>query len=170
MKDTYTVWSNYNLDLDDWRDDLLEQCPDSSEDELLRMMYDTNNDYLDDERINLNIQLDQTIIIIADLGLWYGRRTGYKEIDSGNIRDCLYSDCDYVTWYVDKNGDFRCNACHHDGTNHYLYRVYKSNATDDQIEDLKEKLYNNTATEEDIESVTDRIGDKIAEVYGWEIN
>ena len=66
---------------------------------------------------------------------------GYKEIPSGNIRDCLYSerDMDYSTWYVDKNGDFRCDAIHHDGTNHYLYRAYKDGVSDTQIENLKEK-------------------------------
>lgn len=45
---------------------------------------------------------------------------GYKEIPSGNIRDCLYSDTDYSTWYVDRLGDLRCDAIHHDGTNFYL--------------------------------------------------
>ena len=49
-------------------------------------MYEINNRYLDDERVNLNIQLDQPILVIADLGLWNGRRTGYQEISSGNIR------------------------------------------------------------------------------------
>ena len=50
-------------------------------------MYDLNHDYLEDERVNLNIQLPQPIICIADLGRWNGRFSGYKEIASGNIRD-----------------------------------------------------------------------------------
>lgn len=74
------------------------------------------------------------------MGLWYGRRMGYKEIESGNIRDCLYSGQDdvYSTWYVDKLGDLRCDAVHHDGTNHYLYRTYKDGVSESQIELLKE--------------------------------
>ena len=68
-------------------------------------MYEINNDYLGDERMNLNIQLDRPILVIGDLGLWNGRRSGYKEIESGNIRDCLYADTDYSTWYVDRLGD-----------------------------------------------------------------
>ena len=106
-------------------------------------------------------------MVIGDLGLWYGRRTGYKEIESGNIRDCLYSDTDYTTWYVDKDGEFRCDATHHDGTNHYRYRTYRDGVTDEQIEDLKEKLYCGEATEKDIEKVTRRLGDEIGSVYGW---
>ena len=100
MEDRHIIWSNENLDLDDWREDLQEQYPDCSEDELYRIMCETNADYLSDERVNLNIQLSQPILVIADLGLWNGRRMGYKEIPSGNIRDCLSGGYDYTTWYV----------------------------------------------------------------------
>ena len=125
--------------------------------------------WLDDERMNLNVQLSQPILVIGDLGLWNGRRMGYKEIPSGNIRDCLYGDTDYSTWYVDRLGDLRCDAIHHDGTNHYLYRVYKDGVRDSQIELLKEKLYRGTATRADITRVTRRLGDDIAKVYGFSI-
>lgn len=132
MEDRHIIWSNENLDLDDWREDLQEQYPDCSEDELYRIMCETNADYLSDERVNLNIQLSQPILVIADLGLWNGRRMGYKEIPSGNIRDCLSGGYDYTTWYVDKKGDFRCDDIHHDGINHYLYRVYKDGVSEYQ--------------------------------------
>ena len=46
--------------------------------------------WLDAERMNLNVQLSQPILVVGDLGLWNGRRMGYKEIPSGNIRDCLW--------------------------------------------------------------------------------
>ena len=94
---------------------------------------------------------------------------GYKEIPSGNIRDCLYSDTDYSTWYVDKLGDLRCDAIHHDGTNHYLYRTYKDNVPDWQSDNLKNKLYEGRATRADITRVTRRLGDEIARVYGFDI-
>lgn len=163
------IWSNDNLDYDDWRDDLEAEYPNLTEDQRISMMYELNNDYLDDERINLNIQLSRPILVIADLGLWDGRRTGYKEIQSGNIRDCLYSDTDYTTWYVDRLGDLRCDAVHHDGTNHYLYRVYKDGVSDSQIDLLKEKLYYGKASRRDITRVTRRLGDEIAQVYGFSI-
>lgn len=112
MKDgRHIIWSN-DIDYDDWREDLEEQYPDLTEAERMDLMYELNGDYLDDERSNLDIQLSRPILVVGDLGLWHGRRMGYKEIPSGNIRDCLYSerDMDYSTWYVDKNGDFRCDA------------------------------------------------------------
>ena len=65
-------------------------------------MYELNDCYLEDARVNLNVRLNQPILVIADLGLWDGRHMGYQEIQSGNIRDCLYGDTDYTTWYVDR--------------------------------------------------------------------
>lgn len=139
-KDDYRIWSNADLDYEEWKDWMEEEYPTLSEDERVAMMYEENGHYLEDERLNLDIQLSQPILVVADLGLWNGRRTGYKEIPSGNIRDCLYSDYDYTTWYVDRNGDFRCDDTHHDGTNHYLYRVYKDNVSQAQKDRLKEKF------------------------------
>lgn len=167
-KTDHVIWSNFNLDYDDWKDDLEENYPDLSEQDRMMLMYEINNDYLDDERINLDIQLSRPILVIADLGRWNGRFDGYKEIESGNIRDCLYSDTDYSTWYVDKRGDLRCTAIHHDGTNYYLYRTYKDGVSDEQIENLKWKIYNGQATRADITRITRRLGDEIGKVYGWE--
>lgn len=162
----HIIWSNYDLDYEDWKEFLESEYPDLSEDERLALMYEINGDYLDDERSNLNIQLPQPILVVGDVGL---RRMGYKEIESGNISDCFYSDTDYSTWYVDKLGDLRCEAIHHDGTNNYLYRVYKDGVKESQIDLLKEKLYRGTATRADITRVTRRLGDDIAKVYGFSI-
>ena len=166
----HIIWSNYHLDFDAWKKDLKAEYPDKSEDELLELMYETNNDYLSDERINLDIGLPREIIIIADIGRWNGRFSGYKVIEGGNIKECLYSECDMTEWYVDKLGDRRCDAYHHDGTNHYLYRTFKDCATDEQIEHLKNKIYEGTATTTDITRVTNRLGDDIAKVYGFDLS
>ena len=170
-EERHVIWSNYDLDYEDWRDDLEAEYPDLTEDERMALMYEINGDYLDDERANLNVQLSRPILVVGDLGLWYGRRMGYKEIESGNIRDCLYSGRDdvYSTWYVDRLGDLRCDAVHHDGTNHYLYRAYKDGVSKSQIDLLKEKLYRGIATRADITRITRRLGDDIAKVYGFSI-
>ena len=176
VTDRHIIWSNVNLDLDDWRDDMKEQLEmngvssdEITEDRLYEEMLDTNSSYLDDERVNLNIQEAQQIIIIGDLGLWNGRFQGYKMIESGNIRDCLYSDTDYTEWYVDKYGDLRADATHHDGTNHYLYRVFKDGVSETQMENLRDKIYHGKATRADITRLTRRLGDEIAAVYGFDI-
>ena len=173
--DRHIIWSDANLDIEDWREgykDYLEanelDLNPNDEDAIYLWMCETNGEYLEDERANLNIQLPEEILVIADLGLWNGRPMGYKEIPSGNIKDCLYSDTDYTEWYVDKYGDLRADAIHHDGTNHYLYRVYKASATETQRENLKEKIYCGKATRADITRVTRRLGDEIGKVYGWD--
>ena len=163
----HLIWSNYDLDYDDWKDDLEAEYPELTDNERKELMYEMNSDYLADERTNLNIQLAHPILVIADLGRWNGRFQGYKEIPTGNIRDCLYSDTDYSTWYVDKLGDLRCDAIHHDGINHYLYRTYKDGVSDEQIDRLKEKIYAGVVTRADITRVTQRLGDEIGKVYGW---
>ena len=73
MSKNHIVWSDMNLDLDDWRDDLIEQYPDASEDTLVSKMYEINNDYLDDTRANLDIQLSQSIIAVFN-----GQKSGTK--------------------------------------------------------------------------------------------
>ena len=177
QSDRHIIWSNMNLEADDWRDSYkeyleingLDDDPDD-ENKLYEYMVEANDDYLSDERQNLDIQFSQPIIVIGDLGRWNGRVMGYKMVDSGNIKDCLYADTDYTEWYVDEYGDLRANAVHHDGTNHYLYRVFKDGVTDTQIENLQDKIYNGKVTRADITRVTKRLGDKIAELYGFSIS
>lgn len=174
--DRHIIWSDLSLDLDDWRDDYkdyleingLDDDP-NDENELYQWMVETNEEYLADERTNLNIQLSQPILVVADIGRWNGRFSGYRVIESGNIKDCLYTGMDMSEWYVDKYGDLRADGIHHDGTNHYLYRVFKDGVSDTQIQNLKDKIYDGKATRADITRITKRLGDDIAKVYGWDI-
>lgn len=162
----YVLWSNFNLDYEEGIKFARENYPDEPEDRLLQRYIEENNEMLEAERIHLDIQYDQPIIIIGDLGLWNGRAHGYKDITSGNIKDCLYSDTDMTEWFIDEHGDLRAEAAHHDGTNYYLYRVFKDNVTEEQIEDFKDKIYHGTLTDEDIRKYTHRLGPEIAGVYG----
>lgn len=79
------------------------------------------------------------------------------------------ADTDYTEWYVDQYGDLRADATHHDGTNHYLYRVFKDGVSETQMENLRDKIYHGKATRADITRLTRRLGDEIAAVYGFDI-
>lgn len=168
-REKHIIWSDLNLDYEDWRSDLEAEYPGKSESELLELMYELNADHLEAERINLDIQLSTPILICADIGRWNGRVPGYKMLESGNIKDCLQSSCDYNEWYIDKLGDLRCTAVHHDGVNHYLYRAIKENIRKSQIDRLQEKIYNGVATRADITRSTRKLGDEIAMLYGFKI-
>ena len=106
-QNNHVLWSNMELNLKGWEDTLREHYTinnlsydDFNENDHYITMCDMNRTYLDDTRANLNKQLNSTIIVIADLGLWHGRRTGYKLIESGIISDCLRdNNCDYCEWY-----------------------------------------------------------------------
>ena len=172
----HVIWTNFDLDIDDWRYAYTEFLEDNGltgdpDDEyaIYEHMVEVNSMYLDDERMNLDIEISRPIVAIADLGLWNGRFSGYKELDSCNIKDCLdtFDSCEYHEWYVDEQGDLRCKAAHHDGTNYILYRAYRDDVSEEQIEEFLNKIYNGDATEDDVNAVTRRLGDEVAKVYGW---
>lgn len=172
MKDNkWVIWSNWNLDIDDecytnyWKE-MEEDCGELSDDEKWKILYEQNGEWLEDERLNLNVKLEDEIVVIADLGLWYGRRGGYKLIKSGNISDCLCDSADYLEWYCDRY-NFRCRAAHHDGTNYYLYRVLRSELSWEQRENFLNKLYNGEVNDRMIRRYTKSIRPYIADVYGW---
>lgn len=168
----HIIWSNMNLNIEDWRDGYKEwlECNDiddrdpNDEDAIYEWMEETNQLYLDDERCNLDKEVDGRILVIADLGLWNGRHGGYKIIESCNIRDILYSDCDYAEWYGD-GYNIRCTAHHHDGTNHYLYRVIRE---DRNIDNLLDAIYRGEEiTSSKLNYYTKSLYKNVAEIYGW---
>ena len=168
----YIIWSS-ECDFDDWKDDLTANFPDCAEDELYTIMYETNNDYLDDQRMNLSIiKYDNEIVCIGQLGLWNSTPVGYRLMHTNKPSECLYSllrSMSEITFYVDQKGDFRADESHHDGINHYLYRAFKSGITETQKRNFLAKVYTGKATRKDITRYTHRIGADIAKVYGWKV-
>ena len=176
-KKQHTIWSNVNIDVKNWEDGYREflEMDGLSDDEIAKEITDenildfaieTNNLYIYHARDNLDIELPAEIIAIADVGRWNGRTTGYKVIGK-NVKDCLYSECEYAEWYVDQYGNFRFTGHHHDGTNSVLYRMFRPELSDEQCEHFTNKIYTGKATTADISRYTVRIGDYIGDVYGW---
>lgn len=63
----HLIWSS-DVDYEDWRDDMESEYPDLTDEERENLAYELNNEYLDDERCNLNIPLSRPILVIGDLG------------------------------------------------------------------------------------------------------
>lgn len=172
----HVIWQNYDLNPEDWEEGYKEfleinemEVPDKINDnDLYDWMYEENDLYLEDERINLNIDTEGRIICIADIGLWDGRRSGYK-LYSHNIGECLYltQDCDYGEFYVDEHNNLRSRQSHHDGTHYLLFREFKPEITSDQADNFCHKIYNGKATAKDITRYTRSLGKRIKKVYGW---
>ena len=165
------IWSNIDLKPEDWKDGFEEfvemnelDIDTSDEDELWKYMVDTNWDYLDDERMNLDKKLDGRILVIADLGLWDGRHQGYKII--GNNVSHILSDRDahYIEWYSD-GYNIRAKAIHHDGTNLYLYREIRE---DRNIQNLLDEIYSGKEiSRSKLNYYTKSIAKHVHKVYGW---
>lgn len=169
------IWSNEYDVIEKLEKDIKENPDDfvagySKDDDFWAIAAQLNDEYLDDERVNLNINVGEEIIIIADLGLWDGRHQAYKLLHKTNIADCLTGTCgDYVTWFVDDRGDLMCRDIHHDGTNLYLYRAWKFGISETQKENFLYKVYRGKATRADITKYTRKIGTYVADVYGWKV-
>lgn len=76
------------------------------------------------EHVNLNKILSNNIICIASLGLWNGRKSGYKILDN-NLNSILnQAQGNYYHVYYD-GYNVKAKDAHHDGTNHYIFRLIK---------------------------------------------
>ena len=106
-----------------------------------------------------NIALNENIICIADLGLWNGRKMGYK-ILRPNLESIF--EVPYLTsLYVNKRGNVRVTGNYHDGTNYYLFREWKDNLSDSQKETFLNKVYYEKVTSQDISRYTKSLGELI---------
>lgn len=164
------IWSNIDINPDDWRDDykeiaeLNEWDEDTDDDDnLWEYINETLDRYLDDERMNLNKQTDGRILVIADLGLWDGRRQAYKILPR-NISRILSDSADYLEWYSD-GYNIKATAIHHDGTNFYEYRVIRE---DRNIDNLLESICNGEEiSRKKLNYYTKSLHNDVAKVYGW---
>ena len=171
MATKHIIWSNRNLNLDDWREDLVEEYGPMSDSELYDKVIEVNNDYLDDERVNLGgIVFPEGLICIARLGLWDGVHDGYRDIDSGKIIDCFNITVgEFVEWYVDGYGNLRCTDSHHDGTNTYVVRRWKPGLSEDAKDRFRCYIVNGKAPASIYSRYTVAVGQPIADVYGWKL-
>lgn len=164
------IWSNMNINPDDWKEGYKEIAEENGWDEdtddennLWNYIYEELDHYIDDERMNLDVTTDGRILVVTDLGLWYGRRQGYRILD-GNVKNILSADVDYVEWYSD-GYNIKAIAAHHDGTNYYEYRVIRE---DRNIQNLLDAIYNGEEiTRKKLNYYTRSLEPYVRRVYGW---
>lgn len=152
----------YNSDLtemyqyiEDNAQEIFEKEP--TEDEIWEKAAEMVDMEYEDMRSLLNKKYDYNIICFADLGLWNGRREAHK-ILGHNLNECLKGFIQGDTnlhVYVD-----RYNLCadesHHDGTNHYTFKVLKND-----ISNLEEASYNM------LKKNSRSLRKDVKEIFGW---
>lgn len=170
MSKLHMIWTS-DTDFEDWKDGLKENYPNLSDDELRVMMDEANAEYLEDEKMNLDIQLPRPIVVVATLGLWDGRRTAVGTNGGWrNLNHCLEIQCESTLdaeFFVDDNGDFCSVERHHDGANCFTFRMWREGITDVQKELFTYRALRGILSKKDYDIFTERLGDYAADVYGW---
>lgn len=116
-----------------------------------------------DEQMNLDKRLTGRIIAIANLGLWNGRRQGYKVLGN-NLNNIFGVSSDYNEWYSDGK-NVVSNQHHHDGTNHIIFRELRE---DRNTEKFLQEIYNGTElTPRKLAAYTRSLHPYVAKIYGW---
>lgn len=136
-----------------------------TEDRVAQEVCDDIDMQFEDEQSNLYKKLDGRILCIADMGLWNGRRTGYK-ILGNNLNEILTAGigCDEKEVYCDSYNVY-AHGYHHDGSNSVEFREIRE---DRNIENLLNKLYNNEeVTRKEINYYTKSLLPYVKQVYGF---
>lgn len=167
------IWSNRDINFDEWKEDLIayqkengyEDPEDVTDDDVWSFIYESLDNQLGDERMNLNITINGRILVIADLGLWDGRKQAYQIRPRKNVNEILCCHEDYTTeWYSD-GYNIKAVDVHHDGTNYYEFREIRE---DRNIQNLLDAIYNGEKiTRKKLNYYTKSLHPYVAKVYGW---
>lgn len=164
----HVIWQNTDINIDDWRDGYMEYCDfndiePGDDNDILDWAIDTNNEYLNDEKMNLDKILDNDIICIADIGRWNGRAYGYRILNN-NINDIFSVYDDYIEYYGDGKNIVACGN-HHDGANFYIFRKIRPGRDIDKFLDA---IHNGEKiTPAKLNYHTQSIYNDVASIYGW---
>jgi hypothetical protein len=129
------------------------------------IIYEEINLWFEDETDNLNKQLDGRILAIASMGLWNGRKIGYKILDN-NLNEVLTSTigCDEKEVYFD-GYNIKAEGYHHDGRNYVEYREIRE---DKNIDKLLDKIYmNKPISRSELNYYTKPLGKYVKQIFGW---
>lgn len=162
----FNSWDTIDEDIRKETREMLAECNDMAVDDVPdEWITDSIMRSLDDERMNLDIEIDGIIIAYADLGFWFGRRVGYKIVGSKikNVLDWI-DNCMDCEWYAD-HYNVRCTACNHDGRHNIVFR-YVDNV--EMAEKITNAIYNGRIeTEQDFFKASKSIRPFVARAYGW---
>lgn len=163
------IWSNMNLDIEDWRDGYADFCEindldHGDDDDIYNWMWETNAEYLNDERANLNMPTTEEILCISDIGRWNGRYNGYVILNN-NINSILHIWDDLMEFYADGR-EIRATGCHHDGRNYYLFRAARPGRDLDKL--LNAIYCGEYISPQKLNYYTRSVYPDVARVYGWE--
>ena len=132
------------------------------------ILFDNDEEDYNCFRYDLNgIKTENPIICIADLGLWDGRRQGYRVL-STNLQSVLKvtsGNYHYIKYWMDGYGNLRAELRHHDGTNYILFRELKRPEDSAVMQNFMNKIYNGECTKADISRCTKSLKKYLKKFY-----
>lgn len=173
----YVIWNSDAVDEEFVKAERAEMesvYPNQTDDWWWRFAEDTNQEYLNCEKLNLSgIEFPKEIIIFAELGLWSGRKQALRRTRTKRVSDILKTGYlrgpSNIEYWVDAYGNLRARESHHDGVNTYLFRVFKDSVSLGTELFILDKAAWGRLTKDDITRYTRRVGKEIADVYGWKV-
>jgi len=141
---------------------------DATDDEVLTYLSERNSDWRDDEVSNLSVTISNPILVIADLGLWHGRKQGYRILHPKTVGEILYMQTSdyYPEFYADAYNVY-CRDPYLDGTNYYLFRELIADEDSDAVIKLLNTIYDGKDYTTLMRRYTRSILPYVADVYGW---
>ena len=173
-----TIWKSYGMyslkELEELKKDVKEFLEEDAaeniteekitEEKITDEVYFRIDQYFEDEESNLYKQLDGRILAIASMGLWNGRKLGYK-ILGNNLNEVLTSSigCDEKEVYCDAYNVY-AEGYHHDGRNNVEFREIRE---DRNFENLLDKIYSGQeVSRREINYYTRSLRPYIKSIYG----
>ena len=119
---------------------------------------------LEDEKYNLDKELEGNILCIASIGRWNGRFQGYKLLGN-NLKEILQGfACDEFHIYFD-GFNIKSEGWHHDGRN---YIEFRETRTDKNLDNFLEIIYSGKElTRSIINYYTKSLKPYVKAIYGW---
>ena len=141
-----------------------ENYTDLSDNNVMRVIDDNNNMYIEDERDNLSQKytgFKGYIVAFAELGLWTGVKIASKVYDdiSNILQNTSWDECE---WYLDE-WNVRFRGVHHDGTNNVRYRYVD---TEKRANDIMNKIVCGGMNLKQFKKATKSIRPFVQKVYG----
>ena len=164
------------VSVDAWRNDFKEYIEEmeldiepENEIEFYQYIFETSFDDTKDWREFREIEFANNTFMITDVEHGNMCEKAYKEFADNKIHLELEPNTIQM-WYLDKQGDLRCDAadCHNGSKKHQLCRAYKAGVTEAQKEELKDRLLSGTASQADIDNISECLGDRIAKAFEWD--
>ena len=152
----------------EWKKELKEKYPDCNEEENIVTIYDDIYYKLEQTYKTIKkINLPDTILCIGKIESGNDTEVEYKEYPTLN-KCCLFPvEKGLVKSYIDEYGNVRADLHHHDGTNRYLFRMWKRTTPQTQRDNILSKNFNRNLSQTDINRYTERLGDYIGKQFGW---